>query len=255
MQIDVSATWLIAFLLATVRAGAWLAVVPPFSSRGTVPPTILVAVAGGFGLLSAPLLQAQGVPTSTPALIGAVVVQVFTGVALGYVVNILISTLASAGGFIDQFGSINPPPAVDPLSENQLPLFGQLYSQVAILCLFVSNGELLLVRGFELSFATRGLTLAGSPGLATVIGGDVATFFTAALEIAAPVVVVLFAVQVSLALVAKVAPQLNAWWLGMPVQVAMSLLLSALAIRVVPAYVSDLVSRAVQDTRALLTGA
>jgi flagellar biosynthetic protein FliR len=249
---DISATWLIAFLLATVRAGAWLVVVPPFSSRQTMPPVALVGVAAGFGILSAPLLQAQGVPTTTPGLIGAIVVQVFTGVALGMVVNILVSTIAAAGGMVDQFGGINPPPSMDPLSENQQPLFGQLYNQVAILCLFVSNGELLLVRGFEMSFSTHGLTLGSSQTLASVVVGDLATFFTAALEIAAPVVVVLFAVQVALALVAKAAPQLNAWWLGLPLQVLLSLMLSAVAIRLVPAYTSDLVSRVLQDTRALL---
>lgn len=254
MTISISATWLIAFLLASVRAGAWLMVAPPFASAGTrvAPPTVMAGIAAGFGLLSAPLLQAQGVPTTTPALIGAVVVQVFTGAALGFIVSILVATVAAAGGFVDQFGGINPPPAVDPLSENQQPLFGQLWTQVAVLCLFVSNGELLLVRGFELSFATRGLTLASSGPLSSVLVGDLATFFTAALEIAAPIVVVLFAVQVSLALVAKAAPQLNAWWLGMPLQVAMSLVLSALAIRVVPGYLSDLVNRALQDTRGLL---
>lgn len=252
MTLAVSATWLIAFLLATVRAGAWLVVVPPFSSRLTMPPVAMVGVAAGFGILSAPLLQAQGVPTTTPGLIGAIVVQVFTGVALGLVVNILVATAAAAGGMVDLFGSINPPPSMDPLSENQQPLFGQLYNQVAILCLFVSNGELLLVRGFEMSFSTHGLTLGSSQAVASTVVGDLATFFTAAFEIAAPIVVVLFAVQVALALVAKAAPQLNAWWLGMPLQVLLSLMLSAVAIRVLPAYVSDLVDRALQDTRLLL---
>ena len=254
MTVDVSATWLLAFLLATVRAGAWLVVVPPFSSRQTMPPVALVGVAAGFGILSAPLLQAQGVPTTTPGLIGAIVVQVFTGVALGMVVSILVSTAAAAGGMVDMFGSINPPPSMDPLSENQLPLFGQLYNQVAILSLFVSNGELLLVRGFEMSFATHGLVLGSSQGVATTLVGDLSTFFTAALEIAAPIVVVLFAVQVALALVAKAAPQLNAWWLGLPVQILLSLLLSAVAIRVLPAYMSNLVDRVLQDTRLLLGG-
>lgn len=254
MTIDVSATWLIAFLLATVRAGAWLTVVPPFSGRA-VPAVAMVGMAAGFGILSAPLLQAQGVPTQTPALIGAVVVQVFTGLALGFVVNILVSTVAAAGGFVDYFGGINPPPAMDPLSENQQPLFGQLYGQVAILCLFVTNGELLLVRGFELSFHTHGLTLASSQTLAGVVAGDLATLFTASLEISAPIVVVLFAVQVALALVAKAAPQLNAWWLGLPLQILLSLVLSAVAIRLVPAYLGDLVDRALQDTRSLLAGA
>jgi flagellar biosynthetic protein FliR len=254
VQIDVSATWLIAFLLATVRAGAWLAVVPPFQATGPVPKVAIVGIASGLGLLSAPLLLAHGVPTSSAGLIGSIVVQVVSGVALGLVVSVLVSTVGSAGAFVDLFGGINPPPSMDPLSENQEPLIGQLYSQVAIVCLFVSNGELLLVRGFELSFTTTTVPFGDGHLLATVLVGDLATLFTAALEIAAPIVVVLFALQIALALLAKAAPQLNAWWLGLPAQILLALLLSAIAIRFVPAYLSDLVDRALVDTRALLVG-
>ncbi len=252
MQIDVSATWLLAFLLASVRAGAWLAVVPPFQRGGAVPTVAMVGVATGLGLLSAPLVEASGVPTTSSALIVAVVVQVVTGVALGLVVNVLISTVGSAGSFIDLFGGVNPPPSMDPLSENQEPLFGQLYNQIAIVCLFVSNGELLLVRGFELSFTTSVEPLGSGHTLAAVLTGDLATFFTASLEIAAPVVVVLFALQVALALVAKAAPTLNAWWLGLPAQILLALLLAAVAVRFLPAYLSDLVDRVLSDTRVLL---
>jgi len=252
MQIDVNATWLLAFLLATVRAAAWLAVVPPFSSVGSVPRVAVVGIAAGFGILSEPLLAAHGVPTDTAGVIGSLVLQVVIGVALGFSVQILISTIASAGGFIDLFGGVNPPPSEDPLSQSQIPLFGQLYEQVAIVCLFVSNGELYLVRGFELSFSVAGPSAADGGRLAGVLVGDLATFFTASLEIAAPIVVILFVVQIALALVAKAAPQLNAWWLGMPLQILLSLVLAAFAIRVVPAYLSDLVNRSLQDVRALL---
>lgn len=252
MQIDLNATWLLAFLLASARAAAWLAVVPPFASVAAVPRVALVGIAGGLGILSAPLLVARGVPTDTAGLIGSLVVQVVVGVALGFSVQILVSAVSSAGGMIDLFGGVNPPPSEDPLAQSQIPLFGQLYDQVAIVCLFVSNGELLLVRGFEYSFTVDVNGIFEGSRIASVLVGDLATFFTATLEIAAPVLVVLFAVQIALALVAKAAPQLNAWWLGMPLQILLSLVLSAFAIRVVPAYLSDLVNRSLQDVSALL---
>jgi flagellar biosynthesis protein FliR len=55
-----------------------------------------------------------------------------------------------------------------------------------------------------------------------------------------------------LALVAKAAPQINAWWLGMPLQILLALILSAFAIRVVPPYLSELVTRSLQDAHVLL---
>ncbi|MDA8071860.1 MAG: flagellar biosynthetic protein FliR [Actinomycetota bacterium] len=252
MHIDLNATWLLAFLLASVRAAAWLAVVPPFASVGAVPRMAVVGIAGGFGVLSAPLLMASGVPTDTAGLIGSLVVQVVVGVALGFSVQILVSAVSAAGSMIDLLSGVNPLPSFDPLSQSQVPLFGRLYDQVAIVCLFVSNGELLLVRGFEYSFSVNVAGIFQGSDLAGVLVGDLATFFTATLEIAAPVLVVLFAIQIALALVAKAAPQINAWWLGMPLQILLALILSAFAIRVVPPYLSELVTRSLQDAHVLL---
>lgn len=252
MQLTLDPTWLIGFLLAFVRSAAWLAVVPPFANVQNLPRMVLVGVAGGFAILSAPLVAAAGVPTTTPALIGAIVMQILTGVALGFSVRILIGTIASAGGLIDLLGGITPTPEMDPLSANQMPIMGGLYDQIAIVALFASNGELLLVHGFETSFATSGVLAGGGGDLVKVLVSDLATFFTASMEIAAPIMAVLFCTQISLALLAKAAPQLNAWWLGLPLQILLSLLMTAFAIRVLPGYLTQLVDRALQDAHLIL---
>jgi flagellar biosynthetic protein FliR len=83
---------------------------------------------------------------------------------------------------------------------------------------------------------------------------DLATCFVAALEMAAPIIAVLFAVQVGLALLAKAAPQMNVWMLGMPVQILLVLGLAVTGIATIPGYLSALVTRIVQDMGALLGG-
>ena len=252
MHVAVNPVWLLAFLLAFVRALAWLVVVPPFSNARTVPRTALLGVAGGLAILAVPQIEHGGVPVSTAGLVGAIVLQILTGGAMGLSVLMLLSAVGAAGGLVDMFGGINPPPSVDPLSENQTPVIGQFYEQVAMVLLFVSNGELLLVRGFETSFGAAGLTLSSSAQASNVLSADLATFFTATLEIAAPLIVVLFATQISLAMLAKAAPLINVWVLGFPIQALMSLVFVAIGIRVLPGYVSNLVSRALQDTGVLL---
>ena len=252
MEVSLNAVWLLAALLAFVRAAAWLVVMPPFQSRTTVPPIALVGVAGGLAILSAPQVMSQGVPTDTGGLVGAVVVQVVLGVALGFCVQILLSTISSAGIMVDLFGGINPPPAMDPLSQNQIPILGQFYEQMAIVLLFVTNGELLLVKGFEFSFSVTTLHLTSSAVMAHVLVSDLATFFVASLEIAAPIIVVLFAAQVGLAMLSKAAPQMNAWWLGLPLQIMLSLVLVAVTVRVLPGYLSHLLARAAQDMTTMI---
>jgi flagellar biosynthesis protein FliR len=252
VRLDVDPIWLLAFFLAFVRALAWLVVVPPFSNPQTVPRVALLGVAGGLAILAAPQVAHTQLPNDTAGLVGAIVLQIFTGAAMGLCVRILLSAVSAAGGMVDLFGGINPPPAVDPLSENQTPIFGQFYDQVAMVLLFVSNGELLLVRGFETSFNAAGLTLSSSATASNVLTADLATFFTATLEIAAPLIVVLFATQISLAMLAKAAPMMNVWILGFPVQALMSFVFVAIGIKVLPGYLGNLVARALQDGAALL---
>ena len=254
MSFQLDPIWLLAFLLVLARAVAWLVVVPPFSNSSVVPRPVLIGLAAGLALLSASHVPASAIPTDTAGLIGALVEQVFSGVMLGLPVQILLSAIGSAGGMIDMFGGLNLPPAIDPLSVNQTPILGQLYEQVAIILLFVTNGEMLLIKGFTLSMG-HGAIMFGTNGFgANVLTADLATYFTATLEIAAPLVAVLFATQIGLALLAKAAPQMNVWLLGFPIQALLSLLFVAIGVRVLPGYVANILGRIGSDMAALVQG-
>jgi flagellar biosynthetic protein FliR len=246
--------WLLGFLLVFVRALAWLVVVPPFSNSATTPRPVLIGFAGGLALLSLHQVPASAIPTDTAGLIGALVMQVFSGVMLGLPVQILLNAISSAGSMVDLFGGLNLPPSIDPLSAQQTPILGQLYEQVGMVLLFVTNGEMLLVKGFALSLGKGAITLSSSALGAGVISADVATYFTATLEIAAPLVAVLFAAQIGLALLSKAAPQMNVWLLGFPIQVLLSLLFVAIGLQVLPGYLSNILGRIGNDMALLVNG-
>jgi flagellar biosynthetic protein FliR len=252
MQISLDAPWLIAFFLALVRASVWLMMVPPFSVSAVIPPQGVVGIAAGLAFLEAPrLVAAGGVPADTASFIGAVVIQVFTGLALGFIVRTIISAFSAGGSFASLFGGLALPPSMDVLENTQTLLFGQFYEMIAILLLFASNGEMILVRGFMTSFNTPGLSVGSFGPVASVATSEVATFFVASMEIVAPILAVLFVAQVVIALMAKAAPQVNAWWLGLPLQVILSLMLVAIGIRTMPAYLAQAVERALSGMASL----
>lgn len=254
MDVNLSPIWLLTFLLVFARALAWLLVVPPFSSRQVIPSTVLVGLAACLAVLAAPQVPASAVPTDTPGLLGSIVINVFSGLMLGLPVQILISAISSAGGLLDTFGGLNLPPAIDPLSENQVPILGQFYEQVGLMLLFITNGELMLVKGFTASLGKNAVMLTPDGFASNVIIADVATYFVATLEIAAPLVVVLFATQIGLALLARAAPQMNVWLLGFPIQIILSLLFVIVGVRVLPGYLGNILDRISQDMTALVTG-
>ena len=71
------------------------------------------------------------------------------------------------------------------------------------------------------------------------------------LEIAGPILVVLFAAQVVLTLVARAAPQANIWFLGMPLQVLLVLLLVAATVSAIPNDLVNLLTRGLGDAARL----
>lgn len=247
MQLAVNAPWLIAFLLVLARALAWMMMVSPFSSRSTMPTIVTVGVAAGLAILVAPQINHAGLPHTTAGVLGALVLQLMTGLALGFVVQLLLSAVMAAGTFLDLTGGLSLPPSMNPLSGEETALMGQFYSQVMIFLLFTSNGYLLMIEGFIHSFSGPGFTLAASKTVAAVIVTDFGVFFTSAIEIAGPILVVLFAAQVVLALLSKAAPQANVWILGFPFQIFLVLLLVGLTVTGLPNDVANLLSRGVGD--------
>ena len=114
MVVDISAPLLVGFVLALVRALAWLLIVPPFGNRAVMPTIVTIGLAMSLALVAAPHVAGSNVPLTLPALIGAVVVQVLTGATLGFIVSVLLSAVTAAGSLADLFGGIVLPPVGRP---------------------------------------------------------------------------------------------------------------------------------------------
>jgi flagellar biosynthesis protein FliR len=244
MTFHLSSAFAVALVLAFVRSVAWVTICPPFSNR-SIPMMLKIGFAGAVAFFSAGTLQHDVLPASDAQVITAIVVQAVVGVVLGFVVSLFVTTVVAAGSLIDLFSGLNLPQAIDPLSQQQTAIFGQFYNLLLMALLFTSGAAIVIVEGFVKSFQAVGTSLprttAGS--VAQTITGDVVTFFAAAVEIAAPVIVVLFCTQILLALLAKAAPQINVFVFGMPLQVAVALIGVGTAIVALPSDVVNLVGR------------
>lgn len=243
MSFDVSLTTLLAFTLALARTSAWVLVSPPFSHRG-IPVRVRVAISVSLSLVLTPMIDPDTVPLDTAGFVGAIVVQILVGLGLGFIVLLLFSAVTAAGGLIDNMAGFTLAQMYDPSSGEQVSIFGRYYNTVAITLLFVSNGYLLLVAGFAKSFEAvplEGLDLARFD--AFLVDG-LGQFMIASLEIAAPVIAVLFCTEIALGLLARAAPQLQIFNLAFPIRIAVVLTLTALAIPLVIPAVDNIVNRA-----------
>jgi flagellar biosynthesis protein FliR len=245
MSFQFSAAFAVAFFLALVRASTWVVFCTPFSSKA-IPSVAKIGIALGLALVAAGTLVHEPLPTTDVQVITQVVIQALIGLLLGFVVSMFVSAVAAAGSLVDLFSGLNLPPSIDPLSLQQSPILGQFYNLIATALLFTTGAVFVIVDGFLRSFKAVGTTLpkgVSFGSVARVLTNDLTTFFAAAVEIAAPVIVVLFATQIVLALLAKAAPQMNVFVFGFPLQILVALAAVGAALVALPSDVTDLVGR------------
>ena len=254
MTLSVAGEPLLAYLLASVRIVAWLALVPPFSGRA-VPTTVKVVLSLGLALAVAPSLADSGLPVGTPQLLLGVALQAAVGAAMGFVTYLLFAAVATAGSLIDTFGGFALAQAFDPLSMNMNTVFGRFHQMLATMLLFATSGHLLVIGGLLKSFEV--LPLGEVPDVS--VGPDVMVtaftmFFMIAVQIALPLIAVLFVADLGLALLTKVAPQLNAINVMFPAKIGLTLLLLGLSFPVLPEAIERLVDLANRAMWALAGG-
>lgn len=246
MTLQADASILIGFLLALVRASAWLVIVPPFNTRA-IPAMVKIGLAAAIALPVADDLAPTTPILDLGPLLAAIVMQVAIGISLGFIVYLLFAAVQAAGELIDLFGGFTVAPAFDPLSNAQSSTFGRFYQLLAITLLFVINGHILLLRGFMTSFEAINGTSPRLENLSGNLAASVGMFFLAAIEIAAPLLAALFLAEVALGLMARSAPQMNVFLIGFPFKILLTLFLGGLALPLLPGSVESLLSQALRQ--------
>jgi flagellar biosynthetic protein FliR len=243
--VTVSAATLIALVLASSRVLAWLAVSPPFATMG-LPPSVRPILAVALALAVTPVAAAHPVSLETGALIQAAALNVGVGAALGFSTRLIFSAVEAAGSLIDVSGGFSLAFALDPMSNSNNSVFGRFYGLFASTLLFATQAHLLVIMGFLRSF--RSVPLDGGISLATLDLGlidGVTEMFVSALQIAGPMLVVLFLADLALGLLNRIAPQMNVFSLSFPLKIALTLGLVGLGFVMMPQTIDHLANEAV----------
>jgi len=181
--------------------------------------------------------------------------QVLVGLLLGFVTHLLFATVALAGSLVDLFGGFALAQAFDPLSMTSNTVFGKFHQLLATTLMFVTGAHLLVIGGLLRTF--HFLPLGAAPeleGASDVLVTAFGLFFTTAVQIALPMIAVLFVADLVLALLTKVAPQLNAITVMFPAKIGLTLLLLGLSFPTLPGAVERLAGLAT-EAMARLVGA
>jgi flagellar biosynthetic protein FliR len=254
MTLSIDGTSLVAYLLASVRIAAWMAFAPPFSNRA-ITPMAKVVLALGLAFAVSPTLAASALPSTTPELILVTLTQVVIGAGMGFVTQLLFTSVMAAGALLDLFGGFQVAAAFDPMSMNVNSVFGRFHQMLGIMLLLASGGHLLIIGGLLNTF--HYLPLMALPDISSwsgILTTAFGMFFSIAVQIALPLVAVLFIADLSLALLTKVAPAMHAMNVMYPAKIGLTLLLVGLSFPVLPEATSHLVDLINQAMSAMAGG-
>jgi flagellar biosynthetic protein FliR len=239
-----------AFLLAFFRLGGVLAVAPVFGHR-SVPVAHRAGLAALVALVVAPLLAGPPAAGDRDALglLLAVGGELLLGAALGAVASLLLAAVEVAGELIGSQMGLGLGALYDPSLGTQATVVTRTLDLLALLLLLTFDGHHLVLQAVVGSFQRLPPGSLG-PGAAApgvlALGGRVVR---SGLELAAPVVGILLVVNLTLALLTRVAPQANLFVIGLPITMGIGLFC---LVQTLP-YVGHLVGRLTAGLAADLT--
>jgi flagellar biosynthetic protein FliR len=194
---------------------------------GQVMPT---EVKMGLGVLLTMLIW----PTATMALSGAVpftavgffflmLKEAFIGMSIGFMNSHIFYAMDMAGRLIDTVRGTSMSEVMVPHSKQRSTPTGSMYYQLLLVIFFILGGHHVFLEGFFMSFASIPIneTLAIGAGLETFVNymaRMTANILLVAVTLAAPVIAATFITDVVFGILNRVAPQLNAYFMSMPVK-------------------------------------
>lgn len=215
-QIDWS-SFLSAMTLALIRVSGMVMFAPFFSSKA-LPVRVKAAFVLAVAYLLAPLvatLPYARAEISYSSIMGELAV----GLVYGLTLALLNEMLLFAGQIIGTQFSFSLVNLMDPSSSIETPLMGDLFQLLGTLVIITAGLDRILLASLVRSFRAVPLgayTLVPATGLGIVraAGG----IFIAGVELAAPVLAATMLVEIGVALMGKLSPQLPVMSLTVPIK-------------------------------------
>ncbi|MBC7545596.1 MAG: flagellar biosynthetic protein FliR [Candidatus Sericytochromatia bacterium] len=184
----------------------------PFWGAKTTPGVVRVAM--GLTITASYLMARQ--PVASPYVnvfdfILQLISEVCVGLLFAFAANIITSAIQAAGEIIDVQMGLSMIMLLNPATKTQSTAMGRFFNQLATM-VFVSTGaHLLLLGAFFHSFdlIPLGMSRWHDAALPATLVSLTAKVFAIGVQLAMPIIVVIFVVDFGLGIMNRVSPQIN----------------------------------------------
>jgi flagellar biosynthetic protein FliR len=216
----------LAFFLVLARVSPLFLLAPLFSSK-MVPMRVKTVVALGLAIGLSPVVSAKlRLPTDVMDIAGLLGKELLVGSAFAYTLAATFAALSVAGSFLDTTVGFSYGSLVDPVNGNNSAILSMMYSTIGLMVFIAIGGDAWVIRGLAKTYDVVGLLQY--PSINHVVAGATEAFtgiFTAAIQVAGPVLLALVLTDAAFGMVTRVVPTLNAFQVAVPAKVVLGLTL------------------------------
>ncbi|MCS6885548.1 MAG: flagellar biosynthetic protein FliR [Acidobacteriota bacterium] len=210
----------------------------PFFGGGVVLGRTKIALSFALAFLLYPAMISavpiSQIPTSFLPFFLLLVKEAIIGFTIGYVTSVVFYGIQAAGQMVDNMRGASMAQLFAVEFSTQVTLLGKLKLQAAITLFFLLDCHLMYIRGLFYSFERLPVNAYPSIGSAMAIGNQLSPIIEdlirissdvllVSLQLAGPVLVCLFLSDVIFGIFNRVAPQVNVYFLSLPVKMMVGL--------------------------------
>jgi len=220
------------FVVVLVRTAVILSALPLLGGR-SVPTSIKIGMAVIISILLAPVVTFTLPPgwLEPGNLVIMLAAELLVGLVLGLAMRLIMSAVELAGSVMGFQVGFAMAGVLDPVTQVETPVFGQLLTILATLLYFQVDGHHLVLLALGSSFQLIppfGAHL-GAP-LLTDVTGLIQRTYDIGLKLAFPVMAATFLIHVTMGLLGRLVPQMNILLTSFPITIATGLLVLGLGL-------------------------
>ncbi len=216
-------TKMVTFLLVLCRVGGIFTLAPIFGNQN-VSKMVRITIAVALTLIFVPMISYEPKDLNMVTFFVLIVKETLVGVLMGFLATMMFTAIVMAGAYIDLAIGLSFAQQVDPLTKAPTAVMGMVLNLVATLVFLGVNGHHVMIRGLAESFdiipiGKAVFTPEAANGLLVIFGA----LIMAALKIAAPLIGVIFIVDIALGILARTVPQMNIFSIGFAMKLIVGL--------------------------------
>ena len=213
-------------ILILVRITAFIVVCPGFSFKG-LPNTLKIALSVSLSMMVYAIVPDIETTESLLLLFMWAIKETLFGLGMGYVTNLVFTTMEIAGQLVDFQVGYSMASVYDASMGEQASNFGRIYYWITISVFFLLNMHHIVLEALIKSFDYMPLTMLNLASFN--VEGIVVLFsnvFELALNLAAPIIIVVLITDVVLGVISRTVPQIDVLMLGMPLKAMVGFLIT-----------------------------